>query len=261
MRFRRLMCFWQSLRPHFLCRRCDRKFARSPPKPIASVVSANFKKMKRHIFILIFFATILSCGRANNNKKVIKSTVSDSTVNSCSDMRTQAIKDLKAGKYKLFEFGIVSSPDTNSLILKQIKIELISGGCNVTEGIDCYRAIMDKAIREKYHNKIIEYSADGFDRIRFKDEFFNQTDSTLFSENSKIITKHLSALDGLKVGIVVIQLFIDKQGKPVKIKLLKGIDKQTDLILTQKLREETFKAMTIGKVKVNSILTVPINIK
>jgi hypothetical protein len=38
MRFGRLMCFWQSLRPHFLCRYCDRKFARSPPKPIASVV-------------------------------------------------------------------------------------------------------------------------------------------------------------------------------------------------------------------------------
>jgi hypothetical protein len=176
-------------------------------------------------------------------------------------MRNQAIKDLKAGKYKLFEFGIVSSPDTNAFILKQIKIELISGGCNVTEGIDCYRAIMDKAIREKYQNKIIEYSADGFGRIRFKDEFFNQTDSTLFSENSNIITKHLSALDGLKVGIVVIQLFIDKQGKPVKIKLLKGIDKQTDIILTEKLQKETFKAMTIGKVKVNSILTVPINIK
>ena len=217
--------------------------------------------MKRHIYILLIFVTILSCGQAKNNKKVLKSNVSDSTVNSCSDMRNQAIKDLKAGKYKLFEFGIVSSPDTNAIILKQIKIELISGGCNVTEGIDCYRAIMDKAIREKYHDKIIEYSGDGFDRIRFKDEFFNQTDSTLFSENSKIITTHLSALDGLKVGIVVIQLFIDKQGKPVKIKLLKGIDKQTGLILTEKLRKETFKVMTIGKVKVNSILTVPINIK
>ncbi len=46
MRFRRLMCFWQSLRPHFLCRHCDRKFARRPPKPIASVVSGHSKKRK-----------------------------------------------------------------------------------------------------------------------------------------------------------------------------------------------------------------------
>ena len=65
----------------------------------------------------------------------------------------------------------------------------------------------------------------------------------------------------MRVGRVVIQLFINKQGKPVKIKLLKGIDKQTGLILIEKLQKETFKAMTIGKVKVNSILTIPINIK
>ena len=42
----RLMCFWQSLRPHFLCRYCDRKFARSPPKPIASVVRCHSEKLK-----------------------------------------------------------------------------------------------------------------------------------------------------------------------------------------------------------------------
>ena len=42
--FGRLMCFWQSLRPHFLCRYYDRKFARSPPKPIASVVVCNGNK-------------------------------------------------------------------------------------------------------------------------------------------------------------------------------------------------------------------------
>ena len=47
MRFGRLMCFLQSLRPHFLCRYCDRKFARSPPKPIASVVRFHSKKKKK----------------------------------------------------------------------------------------------------------------------------------------------------------------------------------------------------------------------
>jgi hypothetical protein len=40
------MSFWQSLRPHFLCRYSDRKFARSPPKPIASVVSSKPWKKK-----------------------------------------------------------------------------------------------------------------------------------------------------------------------------------------------------------------------
>ena len=52
MRFGRLMCFLQSLRPHFLCRHSDRKFARSPPKPIASVVSGHsWKGKKRQICI------------------------------------------------------------------------------------------------------------------------------------------------------------------------------------------------------------------
>ncbi len=217
--------------------------------------------MKRHIYILFIFVTILSCEQAKSDKKVMNSTKLNCSVDNCSDMRNQAIKDIKDGKYKLFEFGIVSSPDTNALILKQIKIELISGDCNVTEEIDCYRAIMDSAIRKKYKDEIIEYPNDGFDRIRFKDEFFNQTDSALLSENSKTITKQLSAFAGLRVGKVVIQLFIDKQGKPVKIRLLKGIDRKTDLILIEKLQEETYKAMIIGTVKVNSILTVPINIK
>ena len=44
------MCFWQSLRPHFLCRYCDRKFARSPPKPIASVVMGQCKKQEDKVF-------------------------------------------------------------------------------------------------------------------------------------------------------------------------------------------------------------------
>ena len=52
MRFRRLMCFWQSLRPHFLCRHSDRKSARRPPKPIASVVMAYSKKGKRRTRLL-----------------------------------------------------------------------------------------------------------------------------------------------------------------------------------------------------------------
>ena len=52
MRFGRLMCFWQSLRPLFLCRCGDRKFARRPPKPIASVVMAYSKKGKRRTRLL-----------------------------------------------------------------------------------------------------------------------------------------------------------------------------------------------------------------
>ena len=50
MRFGRLMCFLQSLRPHFLCRHSDRKFARSPPKRVASVVRCSCKKMGKETF-------------------------------------------------------------------------------------------------------------------------------------------------------------------------------------------------------------------
>jgi hypothetical protein len=178
----------------------------------------------------------------------------------CLDMRTQAIEDIKAGKYKLFEFGIVSSPDTNVLILKQLKIELISGGCVVTDGIDCYSAIMDSAIRKKYPNEIIENYNDGFNRIRFKEEFFTQTNSTVLTENTKIITKQLSTIVGLTIGKIVIELFINKQGKAVKIRILKGINRKIDLILIEKLQKETFRTMTIGKLRVNSILIVPIKI-
>ncbi len=60
MCFGRLMSFWQSLRPHFLCRHSDRKFARRPPKPIASVVRRHTKKneMIRNYF---YFTVGLLC--------------------------------------------------------------------------------------------------------------------------------------------------------------------------------------------------------
>jgi len=179
----------------------------------------------------------------------------------CLDMKTQAIKDIKSGKYKLFEFGIVSALDTNVQILRRLNIELISGGCIVTEGIECYNSIMENAIRKKFPNEIIEYQSKEYDRIIFKDAFYIQTDFTIIDENTKIITDQLSLMDGLKTGRIIIQIFVDKQGKPVKIEIFKGIDSKIVSILKEKLQKETFKMMTIGKVKVNSILTVPITIK
>ena len=217
--------------------------------------------MKRHIYILLIFVAILSCAKTQKEKRITKSTKTNLVENTCSEMKAQAIEDLKAGKYKLYEFGIVSSPDTNTTILKQLKIELISGGCNVTDGIDCYKTIMDSAIRVKYKDEIIEYPADGFDRIRFKNEFFNMTDSTLVTENTKTISKILNTLDRLTPGKAFIQIFINKQGKPIKIKWLKGLDKKNDLIMIEKLMKEKLKPLNIGKEKVNSLLTIPIKIE
>jgi hypothetical protein len=217
--------------------------------------------MKRNIYILLIFVAFLSCAKTQNEKRGTKLTITNLVDNTCSEMKAQAIEDLKAGRYKLYEFGIVSSPDTNTTILKQLNIELISGGCNVTEGIDCYKAIMDSAIRVKYKNEIIEYTADGFDRIRFKNEFYNLTDSTLFRQNTKKITKTLNNLNGLTEGKACIQILINKTGKPIKIKWLKGLDKKNDLIMIEKLMKEKFEPLSIGKEKVNSIMTIPIIIK
>jgi len=217
--------------------------------------------MKRYIYILFIFVAFLSCAQTQNEKRVTKLTKINLVDNTCSEMKAQAIEDLKAGKYKLYEFGIVSSPDTNATILKQLNIELISGGCNVTEGIDCYKAIMDSAIRVKYKNEIIEYPVDGFDRIRLRNEFFNLTDSTIIAENSMAISKILTTLDGLTPGKSFIQIYINKKGKPVKIKWLKGPDKKNNLIVIEKLQKENFEPLTIEKKKVNTILTIPIKIK
>ena len=46
MCFGRLMCFWQSLRPHFLCRYCDSECSRKPPNAHSLGRYAPFKKKK-----------------------------------------------------------------------------------------------------------------------------------------------------------------------------------------------------------------------
>jgi hypothetical protein len=178
----------------------------------------------------------------------------------CCKMKSQAIEDLKAGIYKLYEFGIVSSPDTNTTILKQLNIELVYGGCVIMHGIDCYRAIMDSAIRAKYRDEIIECPAEGFERIRFKDEFYNMTDSILLRQNTKRISCVLHSLNDLTEGKACIQILINKKGKPIKIKWLKGIDKKNDLIIIEKLMKVNFESLTIGNKKVNTILTIPIKV-
>ncbi len=204
---------------------------------------------------IIFFAN----GQLSNRAKTITKKREVDSV--CIEMRAQALKDLKAGRFRLYEFGFVSSPDTNVKILKRNNIELISGGCIISDGVDCYRAIMNKGIRERFKNKILEYSGDGFDRIRFKDEFFYQSNSSLYAENSKIIAKQLSDLDGLTTGKVVMQIFINKFGKPVKINILKGVSGGLGLVLIEKLKKVKFKALVIGNERVNSILMIPITVK
>ncbi len=120
---------------------------------------------------------------------------------------------------------------------------------------------MDSAIRVKYKNEIIEYPNEGFDRIRFKREFFNLTDSVLLVQNAKKITRVLNALSGLTKGKAFVQIYINKEGKPVKIKWLGSLDKKNELIINNRLIKERFETLTIGKDKMNTILTLPIKIE
>ena len=97
MRFGRLMCFWQSLRPHFLCRYCDRKFARSPPKPIASVVRWHSKKRKKDEF------------------------VAEKSLTNCPLL----LDFLTCRLYWICWFSGVCSADNSSQILKERKLDLL----------------------------------------------------------------------------------------------------------------------------------------
>ncbi|GET23202.1 hypothetical protein JCM18694_34480 [Prolixibacter denitrificans] len=176
-------------------------------------------------------------------------------------MKLQAINDLKAGKYKLYEFGIVSSPDTNRLIIRQLGIELIYRGCTVTAGIECYRAVMDSAVRVKFKNEIIDYPANPFDRPRFRSEFFNLTDSALLRINAKKISRVINALDELNEGKAHIQIFVDKGGEPIRIRWLGSLGKKNELNIANSVMKERFEPLIIGKDKVNTILTFPLKIE
>jgi hypothetical protein len=176
-------------------------------------------------------------------------------------MACKAIDDVNTGRFKLYEYGIVSSLDTNPKIMSRLNIELINGGCNVDDGIECYRAIMDSVIRSKFSNDILDSVSDGYDRIRFKDEFFNLWDSSIYRNNAKIVTQILNDLTGLSRGQIIIQMMINKSGKPIDIKFLKGFKNDNDSIVISRLSKLSFESMMVGTDKVNTVMTIPISIK
>ncbi len=217
--------------------------------------------MRRYLNIILAFLIVLSCARSSQESIVTKSVATNRDDSICNKMKLQAIDDLKAGKYKLYEFGIVSSPDTNRVILKQLGIDLIYRGCTVTAGIDCYRAVMDSVVRARFKNEIIDYPSNTFDRPRFRGEFFNLTDSALLRINAKKISRVINTLDELNEGKAHIQIFVDKGGEPIKIRWLGSFGKKNELNIANSLMKERFEPLTIGKDKVNTILTFPIKIE
>ena len=217
--------------------------------------------MRRYFNIILAFLIVLSWAKSSQESIVTKSVATNTDDSTCNKMKLQAIDDLKAGKYKLYEFGIVSSPDTNRIILRQLGIELIYRGCTVTAGIDCYRAVMDSVVKVKFQNEIIDYPANTFDRPRFRSEFFNLTDSALLRINAQKISRAINALDELNEGKAFIQIFVDKRGEPIKIRWLGSLGKKNELNIANSVMKEHFEPLTIGKDKVNTILTFPIKIE
>ena len=194
------------------------------------------------------------------NKKA-RTKVASESENICIKMKKQAIEDLKNGKFRIYEYGIASSPDTNTTILKKLGIELISAGCNVKEGNECYKEIMDSAITKKYKNEILRQSESDGGRIHFRNEFYIQSDTLLVKENIRKITKTLTNIDKLTRDDMFIQVFINKEGKPIKILISDGQHKENNLLISEKLMKTNFEPLSFGNEKVNSILTTPIKIK
>jgi hypothetical protein len=217
--------------------------------------------MKTPFVILILLIGLVSCKTKTQVEKLSYPSRTNYSDSLCYTMSCKAIDDINNGKFKIYEFGIVSSLDTNVIILSKLNIELIYGGCNVIEGIDCYRAIMDSIIRLKFSDDILDSVSNGFDRIRFKDEFFSLWDSSIYSNNIKIVTQILNDITDLSVGKVSIQMMIDKNGKPINFKRFKGFENKNDSIIISRLSKENFEPLTIGTDKVNSIMIIPITIK
>lgn len=193
--------------------------------------------------------------------KEARTKVASESEDICTKMKKQAIEDLKNGKFRIYEYGIASSPDTNTTILKKLGIELISAGCNVKEGNECYKEIMDSAITKKYKNEILRQSESDGGRIYFRNEFYIQSDTLLVKENIRKITKTLTNIDKLKRDDMFIQVFINKEGKPIKILFSDGQHKENNLLISEKLMKTNFEPLSFGNEKVNSILTTPIKIK
>jgi hypothetical protein len=217
--------------------------------------------MKTRFSILILLIGLVSCKTKTQDEKLSYPSRTNYSDSLCYIMSCKAIDDLNNGKYKIYENGIVSSLDTNAIILSKLNIELIYGGCNVTEGIDCYRAIMDSLIRIKFSSDILDSYSDGFDRLRFKNEFFGLRDSSIYNNNIKIVTHILNEIPDLSVGKMYIQMMIDKNGKPISFKRLKGFENKNDSIIISRLSKENFEPLTIGSDKLNSVMIIPITIK
>ena len=180
MRFWRLMCFLQSLRPHFLLSLHDRKYARRPPKPIASGVRHNYKEiMKSVLTSILIFTSILLFGQKNPNEAL------------CQDIHCRILQTDSITKWKIDKQNatlnwtmidtIYFEPGCCGLTITKWDLERIDtvkltlrfeNGWN-TKKIDSLRK-NNKEIVNFLKNEAIKYCDSIEWRIKIEKEIFNE---------------------------------------------------------------------------------------
>tara|TARA_R110001592_G_scaffold35573_2_gene120932 strand:- start:3161 stop:3388 length:228 start_codon:yes stop_codon:yes gene_type:complete len=72
-------------------------------------------------------------------------------------METRFASDLKKGEIKYFFFGIGYDTELAKKLDDKYKIETLGMGCMIQSEMICYNELVDKFLKEKYSNSIMEF--------------------------------------------------------------------------------------------------------
>lgn len=77
-------------------------------------------------------------------------------IETCNEMETRFVTDLKKGEVKYFQFGIGFDIESAKLLSDKYEIETFGMGCIAQSKFICYNALLNNYLKEKYNDGIID---------------------------------------------------------------------------------------------------------
>ncbi|MBQ4804530.1 hypothetical protein J8L88_16840 [Aquimarina sp. MMG015] len=80
-----------------------------------------------------------------------------SEIKTCKEMEKRFLTDLKNEEIFYFQFGIGYDIELAKTLMEKYEIESVGMGCIIQPEMECYNQLVNKYLKEKYNDGIIDY--------------------------------------------------------------------------------------------------------